>query len=43
VIDETFGFESIFDAFAAGMVVGQATRGGEGKQLREKIDAGSFG
>jgi Kef-type K+ transport system membrane component KefB len=43
VLAETFGFESIFGAFAAGMIVGQATRGEEGKSLREKIDAVSFG
>jgi Kef-type K+ transport system membrane component KefB len=43
LLAETFGFESIFGAFAAGMVVGQATRGGDGKPLREKIDAVFFG
>lgn len=43
VLAETFGFESIFGAFAAGLVVGQATRGEDGKPLREKIDAVSFG
>ena len=43
VLAEQFGFESIFGAFAAGMVVGQATRGEDGKPLREKIDAVSFG
>ena len=43
VLAETFGIESIFGAFAAGMIVGQATRGEEGKSLREKIDAVSFG
>jgi Kef-type K+ transport system membrane component KefB len=43
VLAETFGFESIFGAFAAGMVVGQATHGGEGKPFREKIEAVSFG
>ena len=40
---EDFGFEGIFGAFAAGMIVGQATRGAEAKSLREKIDAVSFG
>ena len=43
VLAETFGFESIFGAFAAGLIVGQATRGKEGKSLREKIDAVAFG
>ncbi len=43
VLAEEFGFESIFGAFAAGMVVGQVTRGNDGKPLREKIDAVAFG
>src|SRR5271169_1648164 len=43
LLAEQFGFESIFGAFAAGMVVGQATRGENGKPLREKIEAVSFG
>jgi Kef-type K+ transport system membrane component KefB len=43
VLAEELGFESIFGAFAAGMVVGLATRGGDGKPLREKIDAVTFG
>ena len=43
VLAEEFGFESIFGAFAAGMIVGLATRGEVGKTLREKIDAVSFG
>jgi Kef-type K+ transport system membrane component KefB len=43
VLAERFGFESILGAFTAGMVVGQATRGDEGKPLREKIDAVAFG
>jgi Kef-type K+ transport system membrane component KefB len=38
-----FGFERILGAFAAGMVVGQATRGEAGKPFREKIEAVSFG
>jgi len=38
-----FGFESILGAFAAGMVVRQATRGEDGRPLREKIDAVAFG
>lgn len=43
VLSEDFGFESILGAFAAGMVVGLATRGAEGKPFREKIDAVLFG
>ena len=43
VLAEQFGFESIFGAFAAGMIVGQATRGEQGKPFREKMDAVSFG
>jgi Kef-type K+ transport system membrane component KefB len=43
VLAEDFGFESIFGAFAAGMVVGQATRGEGGKAFREKIEAVCFG
>ncbi len=43
LLAEEFGFESILGAFAAGMVVGQATRGEDGKLLREKIEAVSFG
>ena len=43
VLAEEFGFESIFGAFAAGMIMGLATRGEDGKPLREKIDAVSFG
>jgi Kef-type K+ transport system membrane component KefB len=38
-----FGFEGILGAFAAGMVVGLATRGQEGKPFRVKIDAVCFG
>jgi Kef-type K+ transport system membrane component KefB len=37
-----FGFENILGAFAAGMVLGQATRGEDGKALREKIATVSF-
>src|SRR3990172_6480336 len=40
---DQFGFERILGAFAAGMVVGQATRGEDGKAFREKIEAVSFG
>jgi Kef-type K+ transport system membrane component KefB len=43
VLAEQFGFESILGAFAAGMVVGQATRGEDGKVFREKIEAVAFG
>jgi Kef-type K+ transport system membrane component KefB len=43
VLAEEFGFESIFGAFAAGLVVGQVTRGEGGKSLREKLDAVAFG
>jgi Kef-type K+ transport system membrane component KefB len=43
VLAEEFGFESIFGAFAAGLVVGQVTRGDDGKALREKLDAVAFG
>lgn len=43
VLAEDFGFESLFGAFAAGMVVGLATRGAEGKPMREKLDAVCFG
>jgi Kef-type K+ transport system membrane component KefB len=37
-----FGFESILGAFAAGMILGQATRGEHGKALREKVATVSF-
>ena len=43
VLAEEFGFESIFGAFAAGLIVGQVTRGETGKPFRHKIDAVSFG
>jgi Kef-type K+ transport system membrane component KefB len=43
VLAEQFGFESILGAFAAGMVVGQATRDEDGKPFREKIEAVAFG
>jgi Kef-type K+ transport system membrane component KefB len=43
VLAQEFGFESIFGAFAAGMILGLATRGKEGKPLRNKIDAVLFG
>jgi Kef-type K+ transport system membrane component KefB len=43
LLAERFGFESVLGAFAAGMVVGQATRGEDGRTLREKIEAVTFG
>ena len=43
VLSEEFGFEGILGAFAAGMIVGLATRGKEGEPFRVKIDAVSFG
>jgi len=43
VLAEELGFESIFDAFAAGMLVGLVTRGDAGKSMRAKIDAVFFG
>ena len=43
VLAEEFGFESIFGAFAAGLIVGQVTRGETGKPFREKVDAVTFG
>jgi Kef-type K+ transport system membrane component KefB len=43
VLTENFGFESILGAFAAGMVVGVATRGHAGEMLRHKLDAVCFG
>jgi Kef-type K+ transport system membrane component KefB len=43
VLAQEFGFESIFGAFAAGMILGLATRGDDGKPLRNKIDAVLFG
>jgi Kef-type K+ transport system membrane component KefB len=43
VLAEEFGFESIFGAFAGGMIVGLATRGESGEPLRVKIDAVFFG
>jgi len=42
LVAQQFGFESIFGAFAAGMVLGQATRGDDGKALREKMGTISF-
>ncbi|RZL88873.1 MAG: cation:proton antiporter [Variovorax sp.] len=42
LLAQQFGFESLLGAFAAGMVVGQVTRGPEGKTLREKLETVSF-
>ena len=43
VLAEAFGFENILGAFAAGMLVGMATRGHDSKTVRHKIDAVMFG
>jgi Kef-type K+ transport system membrane component KefB len=43
VLSDEFGFENILGAFAAGMVVGLATRDHQGAALRHKIDAIFFG
>jgi len=43
LIANEFGFEAVFGAFAAGMIVGLATRGPEGEAFRLKIDAVCFG
>ncbi len=43
VVSVEFGFEGILGAFVAGMVVGLATRGEEGRPFRVKIDAVCFG
>ena len=43
VLAEELGFESIFGAFAAGMIIGQVTRGEEGRPLRAKLEAVTFG
>lgn len=40
---ENLGFEGLFGAFAAGMVVGLVTRGRSGEPMRAKIDAVAFG
>ena len=42
VVAVEFGFEGIFGAFVAGMVVGLATRGEEGRPFRAKVDAVFF-
>ena len=43
LIANEFGFEAVFGAFAAGMIVGLATRGPDGEAFRLKIDAVCFG
>jgi Kef-type K+ transport system membrane component KefB len=43
VVAMKFGFEAIFGAFAAGMILGQATRGEDSKPFREKNEAVCFG
>ena len=43
VLSYEFGFEIVPGAFAAGMVVGLATRGDNGRILRTKIEAICFG
>ena len=43
LIANEFGFEAVFGAFAAGMIVGLATRGPDGDAFRLKIDAVCFG
>lgn len=40
---ETFGLNIVIGAFAAGMVVGLATKGERGAMLRQKLDAVGFG
>jgi Kef-type K+ transport system membrane component KefB len=43
VLSQDFGFEGIFGAFAAGMIVGLTTRGEDSRDFRIKIDAICFG
>jgi Kef-type K+ transport system membrane component KefB len=43
LLAESFGFEIILGALAAGMVLGTATRGGQGEPLRVRLDAVCFG
>lgn len=43
VLAEDFGFERILGAFAAGMIIGAATRGKYGEPIRAKLDAVFFG
>jgi Kef-type K+ transport system membrane component KefB len=42
-VSQRFGFEAVFGAFAAGMIVGVAARGPEGEDFRKKLDAVCFG
>lgn len=43
VLTEAFGLEGVLGAFAAGLVIGVATRGAEGQPFRIKMDAVCFG
>lgn len=43
VLSDLFGIEAALGAFAAGFAVGLATRGEDGRIMREKIDAIAFG
>lgn len=43
VLSEAFGLEAVLGAFAAGMIFGMTTKGENGKTMRHKIDAVSFG
>jgi Kef-type K+ transport system membrane component KefB len=43
LLAQTFGFENFTGAFAAGMILGAATRSERGSPLREKMEALSFG
>jgi Kef-type K+ transport system membrane component KefB len=42
-VSQRFGFETVFGAFAAGMIVGVAARGPDGEDFRKKLDAVCFG
>jgi Kef-type K+ transport system membrane component KefB len=42
LLGQKFGFENFTGAFAAGMIVGTATRGAPGSVLREKMETLSF-
>lgn len=43
LLADRFGFDSMLGAFAAGMIIGQATHGESGESFREKVDAVAFG
>ena len=43
VLSKTIGLEPVLGAFAAGMIVGLASRGEKGALLRQKLDAVCFG